>query len=66
MAKCIDYPCCGHEDGGCPNEDGNFNCARCGARLPKKSHSAVCRKCHKVWQRQTDRGYDDFDYSMNY
>lgn len=56
MARCEDYPCCGHEDGGCPNEDGTFNCARCGRRLPKHNRSAVCDRCHQDWARMD---YDD-------
>ena len=42
MARCEDYPCCGHEDGGCPNPDGSFNCAGCGAKLPVNATSALC------------------------
>jgi len=66
MNRCEDYPCCGHEDGGCPNEDGTFNCAQCGRRLPKNSSSAVCSPCHRVWKRQIDRGYDELDYGADY
>lgn len=71
MARCEDYPCCGHEDGGCPNHDGSFNCASCGRKMPKNSPSAVCAKCHKRWERQRrtmgeDGPGGDFDYSMNY
>lgn len=70
MARCEDYPCCGHEDGGCPNADGSFNCAQCGGKLPKDSPSAICRKCHRRNQRRMDGdGYEpggDFDCSMNY
>ena len=64
MSRCIDYPCCGHEDGGCPNADGTFNCAQCGRKLPRKSMSAICPRCHK---RNADH-YDDLDdeHSMDY
>ena len=51
-ARCEDYPCCGHEPGGCPNSDGSYNCARCGRRMPKSSRSAVCSRCHAHWRRQ--------------
>jgi len=43
--RCEDYPCCGHEDGGCPNADGSFNCASCGTKLSKNATSSVCQKC---------------------
>ncbi len=56
MPRCEDYPCCGHEDGGCPNADGSFNCASCGRKLPKNSASAVCVKCHRRWERQMREG----------
>ncbi len=56
MPRCIDYPCCGHEDGGCPNTDGSFNCACCGKKLPKNSESAVCVACHRRQQRRWDEG----------
>jgi DNA-directed RNA polymerase subunit RPC12/RpoP len=53
---CEDYPCCGHEPGGCPtkNEKGQYvyRCAECGARLPVNSPSAVCVRCHRRWERQ--------------
>lgn len=62
MARCEDYPCCGHEDGGCPNHDGSFNCARCGRKMPKNSPSAVCTKCHSVWNRQRFDDLDDPSY----
>jgi hypothetical protein len=66
--RCEDYPCCGHEDGGCPNSDGTFNCCTCGAKLPIDSTSAMCRRCHREMDRRED-GYEmggDYDYSMNY
>jgi hypothetical protein len=43
--KCEDYPCCGHEEGGCPKPDGSFDCAHCGAALPKNSRSSLCQTC---------------------
>lgn len=49
--RCEDYPCCGHgpaplgDGGGCPNEDGSFNCCNCGKKLPRKSNSSLCSKC---------------------
>ena len=49
MAHCEDYPCCGHEEGGCPivNEDGSrqFECCTCGGLLPVHHRSAMCDSC---------------------
>lgn len=56
MARCEDYPCCGHEPNGCPNRDGSFNCASCGKKLPKDSTSAVCTRCHARWRQEDDFG----------
>jgi hypothetical protein len=66
MPRCEDYPCCGHEDGGCPNTDGSFNCASCGRKLPKNSPSAICVKCHKRHERGWRNGDIDHDHSMDY
>lgn len=55
---CEDYPCCGHEAGGCPvvDEDGaeRFHCARCSVLMPPKARSAVCEPCHSEWRRGWD------------
>ena len=49
---CEDYPCCGHESGGCPvvSEDGTerFRCACCSVLMPPRATSAVCQPCHKA------------------
>src|SRR5512137_1956055 len=49
MSYCEDYPCCGHEAGGCPrtNDDGEqvFPCASCGCDLPVHNRSALCDSC---------------------
>lgn len=71
MARCEDYPCCGHgpapygDGGGCPNADGSFNCATCGGKLPKKSRSAICQDCHRRSREHELAGFDDdpFDSS---
>jgi hypothetical protein len=48
---CEDYPCCGHEPGGCPVVDENgvqrFHCARCGVLMEHQARSAVCQPCHR-------------------
>jgi hypothetical protein len=59
MSRCEDYPCCGHEAGGCPDPDGRYRCARCGGRLPRRATSAVCARCHADWRRSWARGEDD-------
>ena len=43
-SRCEDYPCCGHGEGGCPDEDGSFRCT-CGAKLPKGSRYSICQRC---------------------
>lgn len=50
--KCEDYPCCGHgpastggDGGGCPDEDGRFNCVLCGVKLAKNAPSCICIEC---------------------
>ncbi len=51
MSRCEDYPCCGHgppplgDDGGCPDEQGRFDCVLCHKKMPKGAHSAICDKC---------------------
>jgi len=56
---CEDYPCCGHEPGGCPivdEETGEqrFHCAQCGWLMPPRARSAVCEPCHGQWRRSWD------------
>jgi hypothetical protein len=53
---CEDFPCCGHEIGGCPDENGAFACASCGSKLPKGNRSAVCNACHAQQAREDDDG----------
>ncbi len=60
MARCEDYPCCGHVEDGqsfCPDTEGRFDCAGCGGKLPKNAPSALCGRCHK-----RNRERDDYDY----
>lgn len=49
MARCEDFPCCGHEPGCCPDFDEsgrqlNMKCV-CGAKLPLTSRSSICDGC---------------------
>ena len=62
MARCEDYPCCGHELGCCPDYDGsgrqlNMVCV-CGAKLPIDNRSSICDSC----LRDPDDPYDDEGY----
>ena len=48
MARCEDFPCCGHELGCCPDFEGgvqvNMKCV-CGATVPIDSPSSLCDHC---------------------
>jgi len=50
MARCEDFPCCGHESGCCPDFDPdtgkqlNMKCT-CGATVPLTSRSSLCEGC---------------------
>ena len=52
MARCEDFPCCGHAAGDCPDEHGRFTCVGCRKRLPRNSPSSYCRRC------LSDRAYE--------
>lgn len=46
---CEDYPCCGHENGCCPDFDEsgkqlNMVCT-CGAKLPVNNRYSICNGC---------------------
>lgn len=70
MARCEDFPCCGHEMGCCPDFDEsgrqlNMKCT-CGATVPLGSRSSLCSSCLNSPQDQFDnydRGHyqDDWD-----
>lgn len=47
--RCEDWPCCGHEDGCCPDFDENgrqinMKCV-CGATLPVNARYSICEDC---------------------
>lgn len=49
MARCEDFPCCGHEAGCCPDYDEagnqiNMICT-CGAKLPLHNRYSICDSC---------------------
>lgn len=58
MARCEDYPCCGHELGCCPDYDPdtgrqlNMKCT-CGAVLPVNNRYSICDSC------MNDERYDE-------
>lgn len=64
MARCEDWPCCGHEAGCCPDFDEsgkqlNMKCT-CGATVPLTSRYSICESC-------LNRGKDeDLDYDIQY
>ena len=63
--RCEDYPCCGHENGDCPDAQGRMTCVECGKRQSKKATSSICPKCQRALSMRYD-DYGDHDYSMNY
>ncbi len=69
MARCEDYPCCGHEQGDCPTHDKQgrerWTCVECGKLLPVKASSSICKRCQRAMNLRSRDGYDDYDYSMN-
>jgi hypothetical protein len=59
MARCEDFPCCGHEPGCCPDYDEagrqlNMKCT-CGATLPLTSRYSICQAC--IARPDPDDGY---------
>lgn len=59
MARCEDFPCCGHELGCCPDFDEsgrqlNMKCV-CGATVPLTSRSSLCERCLR--DPEDDDGY---------
>ncbi len=73
MARCEDFPCCGHELGCCPDYDSsgkqlNMKCT-CGATLPIGRKSSICDtclqdtlKCNDLYSCNPEREtFDDFE-----
>ena len=65
MARCEDFPCCGHEAGCCPDFDEsgrqlNMVCT-CGAKIPVNSRYSICAGCLRDEGDfdALDRMYDD-------
>lgn len=58
MARCEDYPCCGHgpapwgDGGGCPEVDEDtgarrWRCVLCSALMPAGASSSICDDCRE-------------------
>lgn len=65
MARCEDFPCCGHEQGDCPDAQGRMRCVECQRRLPKNSGSSICPKCLTRISSDDYEDRLDHDFSMN-
>ena len=73
MARCEDFPCCGHESGCCPNYDSagrqtDMVCV-CGKRLPIDNRYSICNSCMR--NEDFDRDYlleemEDFEQADEY
>jgi hypothetical protein len=65
MARCEDFPCCGHEAGCCPDyENGrqiNMVCV-CGAKLPINNRYSICDSClnQSEYDDPADRNEEDY------
>lgn len=66
MARCEDFPCCGHELGCCPDYDKetgqqlNMKCI-CGATVPIDSQYSICPSCLNKADRE-----DEYDDGLSY
>lgn len=65
MARCEDFPCCGHTAGDpCPDRDSAGRivprCVFCNKKLPRAARSSICSKCQR---REVDRDDDRGDYA---
>jgi len=67
MARCEDFPCCGHELGCCPDFDEagrqlNMKCV-CGATVALGSRTSLCAGCLGGQHRPLDAPFDEeMDY----
>lgn len=67
MARCEDFPCCGHEAGDCPDAQGRMKCIGCHRRVPRTRPNSWCSdKCQRADLRrravQEDMGHGEMDY----
>jgi len=66
MARCEDFPCCGHTSGDpCPNRDSSGRiipeCCICYKRIPRGARSSICVSCQRREARR-----DWYDGSEDY
>ena len=66
MARCEDYPCCGHtSEDPCPerNAKGEIvpRCCFCDKKLPKGARSSICAGCQRRQAMSEHEGYGDHD-----
>ena len=70
MARCEDYPCCGHEPGDCPTIDSKgrarYRCVECGKTLSTRATSSICAKCQRQMSSYDYMDRLDHDHSMDY
>lgn len=65
MARCEDFPCCGHEPGCCPDYDEsgrqlNMVCT-CGVKLPVDNRYSICDACLRRDDDYNDPGRDYYE-----
>lgn len=65
MARCEDFPCCGHGPGGCPDYDKsgrqlNMRCT-CGAILPLNNRVSICDTCLRQMAIEDGEFPDDYE-----
>jgi hypothetical protein len=70
MARCEDFPCCGHESGCCPDYDEsgrqlNMVCT-CGAKLHVSNRNSICNSCLGRWYEDEDNYEDDYEDEDDY
>ena len=69
MARCEDFPCCGHEPGCCPDfKNGrqlNMRCV-CGAEVPIESRYSICESCMRDPDDPHNYYDEDEDYDEDY
>ncbi len=63
MARCEDFPCCGHDAGDCPDSQGRFTCVECGKRLARTATSSICLKCQRRMRDEDSADRADYYYS---
>ena len=65
MARCEDFPCCGHESGCCPSFDEHGNqldmVCTCGTRLPVDAPYSICDRCMKACDECSFEDEEEYD-----